>query len=215
MVFILLLLPLLAPVIVGLAHDPAPGLTQSKVEARNLICARQGEAVTRRQHPGSVEEPRPRGDFLESDVVACQGRLVAYGDRPDRDELILSELQASATDIVQAAVALGPRVGIRTWLVEAFYPDAAITGKITFAVKTALVERHQQVSDRVPILAAGDILVLGTTPAAQAYPLACRRYHAQGSVGPGEALLGVVLLHARETALHAGLCVDGVWQWLR
>ncbi len=49
----------------------------------------------------------------------------------------------------------------------------------------------------------------------EAYPLACRRYFAEGSLGPNDALLGILTRDRRETILHAGLCDRGTWSWLQ
>jgi hypothetical protein len=71
------------------------------------------------------------------------------------------------------------------------------------------------VSDRVPLLSAEDVNVLTRMHPDAAYPAACQRYAATGALGPGEALLAIVRRDPRETVLHAGLCVDGGWAWLK
>ena len=103
----------------------------------------------------------------------------------------------------------------RTWLVEVYYPRVAVGQKIGFAVKNALLDRNRIVTDRAPTLAAGDIEVIGRLPHEKAWPLACMRYRAVGALGENDALLAVVLRDHRETMLHAGTCIDGVWRWLR
>jgi hypothetical protein len=110
---------------------------------------------------------------------------------------------------------MAPELLDRTWLVEAFYPDVAVAAKIAFATKTALVARGRRVSDRVPVLASGDILVLGRMEPAQAYRLACKRYYDQGALTDDDVLMATVLRDGRETLLHAGLCARGQWRWLR
>ena len=213
--FVLLILAVLVPVVATVTNDPAPSLTQSTAESRNIECVRLSEAAALGRYPGRVAEPSPRGDYIETSAVECRHNVMQAGDRPGRDEAILSGLSPMSSEIAQTAIALGADVDGKTWLVDAFYPDAAVAGKITFAAKTALIERAQKVSDRIPILASGDILVLGRLEPRQAYPVACSRYWAEGSLGEAEVLLAVVLLDARETILHAGLCAKGNWRWLR
>jgi len=213
--FLLLLLPVLVPMAVSLVEDPAPGVTRTRAEARNMDCTRLTEAAAHDRYPGQFREPAPRGDFSETGVIVCKGRIMEPGERPRRDEALLSELSRSAAEIAESAIALGAQHADKTWLVDAFYPDPAVAAKLAFATKTALVERGRRVSDRVPILASGDILVVGRMPPNEAYPLACARYRAEASMGDDEVLLAVVLLDARETTLHAGLCTGGRWRWLR
>jgi hypothetical protein len=214
-VFLLILLPVLLPIGATLVHDPAPGLAQTKAEARALECTRMGEIEAHDRYPGVVAAPSPRGSFIETAAVACRERLMEAGDRANRDEVILSELTRTSAEIAEAASAAAADAGNKTWLVEAYYPDAAVAAKLSFAAKTALVEHAKKVSDRVPVLAAGDILVLGRMAPAEAYPLACSRYRAEGSMADDDVLLGVVLRDSRETILHAGLCTGGRWRWLR
>ena len=83
------------------------------------------------------------------------------------------------------------------------------------AVKNALMGAGVAVSDRTPLLAAGDVDVLTRLPPLEAYPAACARYAAGGSLRPTDVLLGVMQLDPRETTVHAGACVDGSWLWLR
>ena len=83
------------------------------------------------------------------------------------------------------------------------------------AVKNALLDRSLKVSDRAPALAAGDIEVIGRLSPQAAYPIACTRYAAAGSLGDDDALLTIVLRDPQETLLHAGICTGGRWRWLR
>ena len=103
----------------------------------------------------------------------------------------------------------------RVWLVEANVPTAPLGTKIAFATKAALMRQGLAVSDRTVTLGAGDVDVLTRLPPLAAYPAACRRYADGGSLRPGDALLFVMVLDPRETMLHAGLCIDGGWTWLR
>src|SRR4051812_30447268 len=119
---------MILPSLLSLARDPAPGLTRSKVEARNLECAELGEDAARRKFPGIIEEGGARGEYINLKAVACGTRIVAYGERPNRDELLLSDLQASAAAIAQRVIARAAGAN-PTWLVEAFYPDPRVAGK--------------------------------------------------------------------------------------
>jgi hypothetical protein len=214
-VFLLLCLPILIPIAATVIDDPAAGATRSKQESRALECQRVREETARDLYPGKIAEPSPRGDYIDTEVVVCEERLMQRGERRDREEAILAQLSSSSSDVVAAASAAAPELDGATWLVEAYYPDAEVAAKISFAAKTALMSRGRKVSDRVPILTAGDIMVLGRMQPRAAYPLACKRYHDEGEIGPGEVLLANVLLDGRETILHAGICTNGEWRWLR
>lgn len=211
MIFVvcLLLIPLV------FHRDPAPGLGHSRSSSRNLDCeslsAEQGLA----QRPGEVPVSKPRGDYVERSAVICSERLLRPGLRAPRDEAILSTLDALSTELASNAASRRPDLAGRTWHVETFYPDAQVSAKLSFATKNALVRQGLAVSDRTPVLGAGDIDVLTRLDPEQAYFAACQRYHRTGALGEGHALLAVVSRDERETALHAGLCVDGAWTWLQ
>lgn len=213
LVILLFVLPPVLPLFAPLTDDPAPGIFSTKAEARNLDCERLSEIDAHRRFPGTVSEPAPRGTYIETDAMACRARIMEDGDRPPRDEAILQDLSVSAAEIVEAALVASDRNA--TWLVEAFYPDLSVGTKIAFATKTALAERGRRVSDRAPLLAAGDLLVLGRMTPLEAYPIACARYAALGSLVDGEVLLAPILTDLRATILHAGVCSDGTWRWLR
>ncbi|MGQ0505940.1 MAG: hypothetical protein ACT4TC_11560, partial [Myxococcaceae bacterium] len=105
--------------------------------------------------------------------------------------------------------------GAPQWHVDAFYPQTAVASKIAVAARTALVEHGQRVSDRVPVLAPGDIAVLSRLSPKEVYPLACKRFFAEGALEDGDAFLAVMIIDPRETQLHAGVCRFGQWKWLR
>lgn len=208
-VVILVLLPFL------FYPDPAPGLARSKSESRTLECERMSAETGRERHPGRIEVSAPRGDFVERSALVCAERLMRPGLRQDRDEAILSTLDALVTDLTAAAGDLHPELADRTWLVEAHYPSAPVSAKLSFAAKNALVGQGMRVSDRTPSLSAGDVDVLTRLPPEQAYAAACQRYGVNGSLREGDVLLAVVSRDPRETILHAGLCADGRWSWLK
>lgn len=211
-VFFLLLIPALAPIFAPMWRDPAAGLDTTPTESRNTTCVRLTVDEARRRHPGKVAEPFARGELIDTAAMECNRRVMDLGERRTRDEAILDGLGTSTLALTEAA-AVHADAGI-TWLVDAYYPDAAVGAKLSFAAKTALVDRGQKVSDRLPALAGGDLQVLGPLSPWRAYPLACARWHATASMADDEALLAVVLLDARETILHGGVCRRGEWRWL-
>lgn len=211
-----LLIILLMPVTVlaGRTYDPSPGLTQSKAEARNLDCVRMSQVEAHERHPGKVPPPAPRGSLSQIDALACTRRMLQYGERAPRDEVILSRLGQTVGEITEVASATGADEAI-TWHVDAFYPDPKVAAKISVAAKTHLAERGRRVSDKVPTLAAGDIAVLSSLSPKEAYALACRRYFAEGVLRENDAFLGIMIVDPRETQLHAGVCMAGNWRWLQ
>jgi hypothetical protein len=208
------LLFLLAVSLMEHHSDPSPGIFQSKEDARNLDCTRLSQAKAHELHPGEVPEV-PARDLAgrSSDALVCATRIMRLGERPARDEAILSSLRQTVGGLTQIASALAP--GEVTWYVDAFYPDPAVAAKIAVAARTDLAERGRRVSDRVPVLAAGDIAILGRMSPREAYPLACARYLAHQALGGQDAFLGLMIVDPRETQLHAGLCLRGQWRWLR
>lgn len=211
--------PVLAAAVFLLAgtYDPLPGFFHSKEDSRNMDCRRLTHAEAHALHPGQIPEPASRTlAGTTTDVLTCKRRFIRLGERPARDELILTSLRESASDIVRAATSQ-PAVGAGkvTWHVDAFYPSMEVAAKIAVAAKTELAERGHRVSDRVPLLAAGDIAVLSRMPPKDAYAAACKRYFAEGALGENDAFLGLMIVEARETQLHAGVCVRGEWSWFR
>ncbi len=197
----------------GCQHDPAPGIFASRTYTRRLECQRFSQSEAHARFPTRVPDVFPRGGIqYEGDALVCRNRLLAPGERPARDEAILSALGPMVGELVSAASALTPEPLV--WHVDAFYPDAAVASKISSAAKQELVGQGRQVSDRVPLLAAGDVSVLGRLPPQKAYPVACARYFAEDVLSEREAFLGLMILDPRETRLHAGTCVKGAWRWL-
>jgi hypothetical protein len=196
------------------ATDPSPGFFQSKAAARNLDCTRLTQAQAHQLHPGQVPD-LPARDLAgaRADALVCATRIMSHGERPARDEAILSTLRQTVGAITQLASSVTTEEV--TWHVDAFYPDQAVAAKIAVAARTDLAERGRRVSDRVPLLAAGDIALLSTMPPREAYPLACARYRDHQSLGEGDAFLALMIVDPRETTLHAGLCLRGDWKWLR
>lgn len=210
---VLIMMFLSLPIFVEHMSDPAANLWQTKEEARNVECVRMPQAAAHALYPARIPEPPARRTIAETDAMICTPRMVRHGERPARDEAILSGLSRSVAELTEAAVAAAG--GALTWHVDAFYPEPRVASKITIAARTELAEGGSRVSDRVPLLAAGDIAVLSGLAPKDAYPLACSRYFAQGILGAGDALLGVMIVDPRETQLHAGICVGGAWRWIQ
>lgn len=195
--------------------DPAPGAVHGRAWSRRFDCERMSTEVASSRYPGRIVGPAPRGDLVERSALACRERWARPGLREPREDAILSDLEDTATELTSAAAALRPDLSDRTWLVEAYYPPGPVGPKIAFATKNALMRGGLRVSDRAPALALGDVEVLGQLEPDVAYPAACQRYAAAGSLGAGDVLLAVVLRDPRETMLHGGLCDQGRWTWLR
>ncbi|MBX5484774.1 MAG: hypothetical protein IRZ16_23365 [Myxococcaceae bacterium] len=211
--FIIFLMAL--PSLADRAGDPSLNAFRSKAEARNMECTRVSQAQAHERFPGQVPEPSPRvsSNLMDIDALVCTPRIVRVGERPARDEAILSSLSQSVSDIAQVAGAVGDPDTL--WHVDAFYPDPRVAHKIAVAARTHLVETGHLVSDRVPLLAAGDLLVMRDLPERKRFELACARFFAEHALGEHEAFLGITVVDPRETQLHAGVCQKGVWQWLR
>lgn len=199
----------------ALAQDPAPGLFRSRDVARTYECERLDSEVATRRYPGDVPPVAPRGEFAVRDALVCNQRLLRPGLRDDRDEAVLSGLRPLVTELTASVGDLHRDLSARTWLVEVYYPSVPVSAKLSFATKNELVGQGLRVSDRTPTLSAGDLDVLTRMPPAEAYPAACRRYRDNGSLGADDVLLAVVSRDPRETTLHAGVCTDGGWAWLR
>ncbi len=195
------------------AYDPAPGITQTKAYSRNLECNRLSQAEANQRYPGRVPDLQPRGTYSNIDALVCATKISQPGDRPARDDVVLTSLRESVQEITRLANALVPEKTV--WHVDTFYPAQQVAQKITVAARTDLAERGHKVSDRVPVLAPGDIAVLARLEPKKAYPLACARYFKEKVLTEPDAFLGMMIMDARETDLHAGICVRGEWKWLK
>ena len=209
--FFVFMMPL--PYYIGHINDPLSGIFHTKSDTRNQECIHMTQAQAHARYPGLVDQPPARALSLETDALVCTQRYLSQGERLGRDEAVLSTLQETTAEIAQRTSTLFP--GDRTWFVDVFYPEPRVAAKVTVATKVQLVERGRHVSDSVPILAAGDIEVLARMPPQKAYPLACARYFSERSLAKDDIFLGVMLLDARETQLHAGVCQQGGWTWMQ
>jgi hypothetical protein len=194
--------------------DPAPSLLRSRSSARSLECERLPVGLAADRYPGVVAPVGPRGDLIERSVLVCSQRMVDPELRRPADEAILSSLGEHADRMARLA-SLRPELQDATWLVESHTTNPEVDAKLSFATKNALVERGLLVSDRSPLLGFDDLDVITRMEPFDAYPAACARYAANGSLGPDQVLLAPLVLDRRETAVHAGLCVQGAWTWLQ
>jgi hypothetical protein len=194
------------------AADPMPGLVRSRDALRRLDCERLSAWDAADRYPGRV--PRPEGREVDPDrtYVVCADRLFAPGFRDPGAEAALWAMSDTAASAAAAARATGLA---RTWHVEVFHASSPVAAKLGFAVKAALVAEGLAVSDRAPRLGPDDLDVLLRLEPLRAYPAACARWAATGGLSGEDALLGVVQLDRRATALQVGVCADGGWTWLR
>jgi len=206
------LLPVLALALPLVDADPAPSATRSMAEARRLRCTALDPEAARDLRPGRIRDARARIDEADQRVVLCQETILPPDVRRASEEALLEDLEGHVGALATAAAAA---LEGRTWLVEVYHPSDQVSPKVSFATKNALMARGAAVSDRVPRLSAGDVDVLTRLSPWRAYPAACARYTASGSLGPDDALLALVLIDPRETRLHAGVCADGQWRWLQ
>lgn len=200
----------------ALAGGPTDPIWRNREDARNLDCKRISQEEAHALYPDRVPEPASRtiaGDTR--DVLACKRRYIRLGERPARDELILTSLRETTSDVARAAVAQLPEGKTATWHVDAFYPQMEVAAKLATATRVELAERGHRVSDRVPLLAAGDIAVLWKLPPKDAYPTACKRWRAEGALKDGDAFVGLMIVDPRESQVHAGVCLNGEWKWIR
>ena len=196
------------------AADPMPSLTFDRSRMRRFECDRVPALEAQRRRPGRVWARTSREADPDVEWVICAERIAPDGLRGPRDEAVLADLRETAAAAAVAA-AHRPEWAGATFLVEAYYPSAVVGDKIEFAAKNALVERGVAVSDRSPLLAAGDIDVLTRLPPLQAYPAACQRYRDAGGLREGDVLLALVLLDRDASRLQAAVCESGRWTWLR
>ena len=194
--------------------DPSVDAWKGRSALRHLDCDRVPQAQAHKLHPARVPEVAPRVEtFLEYDALVCTRRLLPWGEHPARDELVLDDLSTSIAALVQPALALGDDDTV--WSIDAFYPDVGMQSRIANAARAELAQRGLRVSSSVPLLAAGDLLVLRGMDVPSAMQLACARFAAEGSMDEHDAFLGIALVDNRESALHAGVCRRGAWRWLR
>lgn len=192
--------------------DPSQAAWVSRQEARELDCQRLSQADAHARFPGQVPAPHARAQTqMTIDALVCTRRVVPATFREARDEALLEDLSTEVADVVTQAQVVGPA----RWHVDAFYPDPIMTQKIATAARTHLSESGHRVVQQAPLLAAGDVLVLHGKPLWEALPIACQRFHAEGTLDDDDAWLALAVVDPSETQLHGGVCVRGAWRWLR
>jgi len=207
-VIVTALLPWLWPVY------PAPGVFRSKEEARAYHCERALHDAPSHRTLTRVDTPPNRGEFRKSDLIVCTQPVVPPHLRDPADEVVLRTLQDRTQQLAAAAHALRPELQSHTWLVEAHDPNTAVVAKLRFATQNALMEHGLSVSDRTPVLGAGDIQVVTRMPPVAAHPAACARYAGTGSLQEDDVLLVIIRPDAQATELVGGVCEQGRWTWL-
>jgi hypothetical protein len=201
-----------ALVLAGCIHDPSAGIFRSKEEMRNLECKRMSHAQGHQLYPGVVPDLPPRGAYWTTDAIVCGARIVKLNERPAQDEAVLTTLSQSVGELTRLATGAAPPDTL--WHVEAFYPQMSVAQKIAIAARVDLAEHGFRVSDRVPVVAAGDVAVLKRVTGDKFFHVLCRRYFAENGLHEGDGFLGITPLFAIETQLHAGVCLSGKWRWL-
>jgi hypothetical protein len=203
------------------ATDPA-SVFASRSEARSFDCTRTTQAEAARLAPGLVPEPSVRsGVFAKTDGMVCQRQYLTEGERPNRDEAILSTLTASVGELVRLAASVEPSLrsghaqGPTQWYVDAFYPEPRVAAKLALSARVLLAEEGHVVFDRVPLLAALDVAVISRMPVQQSFPIACARYFVEKTLHEPQVFLALMIVDPREAQVHAGLCARGQWRWLR
>ena len=201
-----------------LINDPIQAGWQGRRALRQFECERVSQAQAHQRFPALVPVTDARATaMMQIDALVCQHRVIADGARSVRDQLILDRLGDEVGELSALAAASGD-AGTR-WIVDAYYPDPNMVRKIANASRVALVERGLKVSDQAPRLSAVDVEMFRTLAMRDALPLACRRMHETGALadkaGENISFLAIALLHEKESQLHAGTCVRGVFRWLR
>ena len=197
-------------------RDPIQAGWQGRAALRDLECERLDQAEAHRRHPAEVPAtPMKTSTMMTTDALVCRRMVVPWDDRPGRDGVILALLSEESAAMAGAVVgAVGDVRGGRV-AVDVFHPDPRLSQKIAIASRQALAERGLPMSGLAPLLAAGDVDVLTGIPLERALPVGCARLFAEGTLQASDAFIGVALLREDETTLHAGLCREGRWRWLR
>jgi hypothetical protein len=200
--------------------DPILAGWVGRSATRDLECERLDQAEAHRRYPAEVPvTPMKLGTLVTRDAVVCRRMVVPWRDRPTRDGVLLAALGTETTQIAGAVVGALESAGDahpRTRVfVDAFHPDARMAQKIARASRHALAERGLMTMDLAPLVAAADVDVMADLSFEKALAVGCARLRAEGTLGDDDVLVGVALLREQETTLHAGLCRQGRWSWLR
>lgn len=196
-------------------RDPIQSGWQGRAALRDLECERLDQAEAHRRHPAEVPATTMKtATMMTTDALVCRRMMVPWDERGGRDGVILARLDEESTAMAGAVTgALGEARGRVS--VDVFHPDPRMAQKIAHASRQALAARGLTTSGLAPLLAAGDVDVLAGLPVERALPVGCARLFAEGTLQAGDTFVGVALLREDETTLHAGLCQEGRWRWLR
>jgi hypothetical protein len=196
------------------AGDPIQQAWQGREHTRQLECERLSQAEAHRRSPAEVPPPAARtATMMQLDALVCARRVVPWGKSDPRDEVILTTLSDEVAAIVNAAASAIEGDG--RVFVDAFYPQPEIAQKIANATRIGLADAGRRVGSRAPLLAAGDVEVVGAMSLMQALPITCARLKAEGSLTDNDAIVVVAIVRDNETQLHGGVCQKGRFQWLR
>ena len=203
------------------ARDPIQESWRGREQTRQLECERLSQAEAHQRFPAEVPPPAARtATMMELDALVCARRVTPWGKNDPRDEVILSTLsdEVAALTLAASSVLRSQANGAERQgrlFVDAFYPQPQVAQKIANATRLSLADAGHRVGSRAPLLAAGDVEVVGTMSLQQALPITCARLFAEGTVVGDDALVVVALLRDNETQLHGSLCQRGRLQWLR
>ena len=201
-------------------EDPIHAGWLGRAALKDLDCERLDQAEAHRRYPATVPATSMKlGTLVTRDAMVCRRMIVPWSERAHREGALLASLSDEAAHMASAVVSAvsGAVDGQRTTrvFVDAFHPDPRMAHKIARASRHALAERGVQTLDLPPLLAAADVDVVATLPLEKAIAVGCARLHAEGTLSPDDVWVGVALLREHETTLHAGLCRQGRWSWLR
>ena len=98
----------LLPILLAGTGDPSAGTWNSKQEARNSECRHMSQQAAHELYPGRIPPPAVRQTSVVIDAMVCNPRIVELGERPARDEAILSTRRPRSTSSVRAVTAIFP-----------------------------------------------------------------------------------------------------------
>jgi hypothetical protein len=199
--------------------DPIHASWKGRDELRSMECERLTHPEAFERFPGQLPAPGARSRVIvEVDALACSHKWIEPGSRNARDELILEDLSQEMSEIV--GLAQQQADAGTAWFVDAYYPDPVMVRKIATAARMSFAERGISVYDQAPLMSAGDVEVLRTLQMRDSIPHACRRMFQRGELEDQtntekRAFLAIALVHEKESQLHAGVCQQGEFRWLR
>lgn len=186
----------------GWLLSPSRAHLRSQIELedrRQLDC--RGSSMDGRRANVSAYAPENDLDLHSSDsLIVCQQKILPPGLRPLRSEDLLRNSQSFAERLLRK-MQLEPRWKEKDWTVEVLIERPELQQKLSFAIKTELVQ--------------GDFRIRHRTPASE--PLVglkldeWRESCAAASTG---ARLFVYLPSPKSSQLQAAACTEEGWKWL-